>query len=62
MDLVDPLLVLEGDRLAVHVLDECNNTCYYSLILNISTETFVFFFVFFFTPSFTSIGKLSELL
>ena len=56
MNLADPLLVLEGDRLAVHVLDECNNTCYYSLIFNISVETF------FFMPSFTSIGKLSELL
>ena len=49
MDLPDPLPVLEGDRLAVHILDGCRNrTCPLQPNLNISAETSVFF-----TPSFS---------
>ena len=49
MDLRNPLPVLERDRLAVHILDGCNNnTCPLQPNLNISAETSVFF-----TPSFS---------
>ena len=48
MDLTDPLPVLQGDRLAVHILDGCsNNVCPLQPNLNISADTSVFF-----TPSF----------
>ena len=47
-NLPDPLPVLEGDRLAVYILDGCNNTCPLQPNLNISAETLVFF-----TPSFS---------
>ena len=48
MNLTDPLPVLQGDRLAVHILDGCsNNVCPLQPNLNISAETSVFF-----TPSF----------
>ena len=48
VDLPDPLPVLQGDRLAVHILDGCSNrTCPLQPNLNISAETSVFF-----TPSF----------
>ena len=47
MNLPDPLPVLEGDRLAVHILDGCNNNCPLQPNLNIAAENLVFF-----TPSF----------
>ena len=48
MNLTDPLPVLEGDRLAVHILEGCsNNTCPLQPNLNIAAETSIFF-----TPSF----------
>ena len=47
MNLTDPLPVLQGDRLAVHILDGCDNRCPLQPNLNISAETSVFF-----TPSF----------
>ena len=48
MNLTVPLPVLQGDRLAVHILDECSNkVCPLQPNLNISAETSVFF-----TPSF----------
>ena len=48
MNLTNPLPVLEGDRLAVHILDGCSSrTCPLQPNLNISAETSVFF-----TPSF----------
>ena len=47
MDLTNPLPVLEGDKLAVHILDGNKNMCPLQPNLNISAETSVFF-----TPSF----------
>ena len=49
-NLTDPLPVLEGDRLAVQILDGCtnNNVCPLQPNLNISAETLVFY-----TPSFS---------
>ena len=47
-NLTNPLPVLEGDKLAVHILDGCRNrTCSLQPNLNISAEISVFF-----TPSF----------
>ena len=44
MDLSDPLQVLEGDRLAVHILNGCHNdACPLQPNLNISAQTSVFF-------------------
>ena len=44
MNLPDPLPVLEGDRLAVHILDGCSNDmCPLQPNLNISAETSIFF-------------------
>ena len=49
MNLTNPLPVLEGDRLAVYILDRCsNNVCPLQPNLNISAETLVFF-----TPTFS---------
>ena len=54
MNLTDPLPVLEGDRLAVHILEGCNNNnrCPLQPNLNIAAETPVFY-----TPSF-SVGSI----
>ena len=44
MDLPDPVPVLEGDRLAVYILDGCsNNACPVQPNLNIAAETSIFF-------------------
>ena len=50
MDLPDPLPVLKGDRLAVHILNGCRNNkvCPLQPNLNIAAETSIFF-----TPSFS---------
>ena len=47
MNLTDPLPVLEGDRLAVHIMNGCKNMCPLQPNLNIVAETLVFF-----TPTF----------
>ena len=49
MDLTNPLPVLEGDRLALHILDGCRSrTCPLQPNLNISAQSSVFY-----TPSFS---------
>ena len=58
MHLPDPLpAVLEGDRLAVHILDGCRNACPLQPNLNISAQTSVFFMPSF-NPQWISVNRV----